>query len=46
MTTEQALQMIDQAISTLQVNRETHLKLQEAITVIRETLPKPEKKSK
>ena len=46
MKTEQALQMIDQAISTLQVNRETHLKLQEAITVIRETLPKPEKKSK
>ena len=44
MTTENALQMIDQAISTLQVNRETHLKLQEAITVIRQALSK--KKSK
>ncbi len=46
MKPNEALNIIDQAISTLQVNRETHLKLQEAITVIRETLPKPEKKTK
>ena len=45
MKTEQALQMIDQAVSTLQVNRETHLKLQEAITVIRQALPKKKTKS-
>lgn len=35
MKPEQALQLLDQAVSALQVNRDTHAKLQQAILALR-----------
>ncbi len=47
MKPEEALQICDQAVSQLQANREVHVKLQEAVQVLREAIiptPKPEAK--
>ena len=42
MTREEAINILDRAVSTLQVDRNTHAKLQEAIMVLREKLKKKE----
>lgn len=42
MKIEEAIQLVDSAVSQLQTNRETHVKLQQAIEVIKEAV-KPKK---
>lgn len=44
---EEALQLCDQAISQLQANRDVHVRLQQAVEVLKEAIipvPKPEPK--
>lgn len=43
MKPHEALQLIDQALSLLQVNRESHVKLQEAIEIIKKELAEKKK---
>jgi hypothetical protein len=38
MNPNEALQILDQAVSQLQANREVHIKLQEAIGILKETI--------
>lgn len=38
MNANEAISMVDQAVSTIQANREVHVKLQEAITVLKELI--------
>lgn len=40
---EQAIQYVDNACSSLQADRSVHVRLQEAITVIRKAVEKPKK---
>jgi hypothetical protein len=45
MTPQEALNILDQAVSQLQANRQIHVQLQQAIEVLREAIkPKEEKK--
>ena len=46
MKPEEALNLLDQAVSQLQTGREVHMKLQQAVQILRETIkPKEEKGS-
>ena len=43
MKPQEALQLIDQAVSQISANREVHIKISEALNVIRVALNKPVK---
>ena len=45
MTKEEALNLLDQAVSQLQTNRQTHIQLQQAVEILKEAIkPKEEPK--
>ena len=47
MTKEEALNLLDQAVSQLQTNRQTHIQLQQAVEVLKEAIaPKIAKEDK